>query len=432
MTATIPVSDSGLDGGLEPSPPRNTSPRMAGSAGTRERLLSLDVFRGLTVAGMLLVNDPGTWSAIYPPLEHAEWHGWTPTDLIFPFFLFIVGITTYLSLEARRARGASDADLTRQVLRRGAIIFLLGFLLNGFPFFTWGTVQGIADPGILDRVVDRLYHWRIMGVLQRIGLAYMIAALITLRTTLRQQVVILVALLYGYWFAMTLLPVPGSGYMGQLMLRHPETTLAAWLDRMVLDWSRFGLGNHLWVGSLTWDPEGILSTIPAIGTAILGNMAGRWIGTARPLTDRLAGLFAAGALGMMAGLMWHWSFPINKGIWTSSYVVFCAGMAAVSLATIMWIVDLQGFRRWTKFFVVYGTNPIVAFVGSGLLARMIYSIFKVNYGGETIALQAGIYRALFASWLAPRDASLAFAVSFVLFWYAILYVLYRKKIFLKV
>ncbi|HEY0997268.1 MAG TPA: DUF5009 domain-containing protein, partial [Gemmatimonadaceae bacterium] len=420
------------DGGLDPSPPRTTSPRMAGSAGTRERLLSLDVFRGLTVAGMLLVNDPGTWSAIYPPLEHAEWHGWTPTDLIFPFFLFIVGITTYLSLEARRARGASDADLTRQVLRRGAIIFLLGFLLNGFPFFTWGSVQGIADPGILDRVVDRLYHWRIMGVLQRIGLAYMIAALITLRTTLRQQVVILVALLYGYWFTMTLLPVPGSGYMGQLMLRHPETTLAAWLDRMLLDWSRFGLGNHLWVGSLTWDPEGILSTIPAIGTAILGNMAGRWIGTARPLTDRLAGLFAAGALGMMAGLMWHWSFPINKGIWTSSYVVFCAGMAAVSLATIMWIVDLQGFRRWTKFFVVYGTNPIVAFVGSGLLARMIYSIFKVNYGGETIALQAGIYRALFASWLAPRDASLAFAVSFVLFWYAILYVLYRKKIFLKV
>jgi predicted acyltransferase len=135
---------------------------------------------------------------------------------------------------------------------------------------------------------------------------------------------------------------------------------------------------------------------------------------------------------MMTGLMWHWSFPINKGIWTSSYVVFCAGMAAVSLATIMWMVDLQGFRRWTKFFVVYGTNPIVAFVGSGLLARMIYSIFKVNYGGETIALQAGIYRALFASWLPPRDASLAFAVSFVLFWYAILYVLYRKKIFLKV
>ncbi|MHB0948315.1 MAG: acyltransferase family protein [Gemmatimonadaceae bacterium] len=432
MTATIPLSDSGLDGGLEPGPPRTTSPRLAGRAGTRERLLSLDVFRGLTVAGMLLVNDPGSWSAIYPPLEHAEWHGWTPTDLIFPFFLFIVGITTYLSLEARRARGASDADLTRQVLRRGAIIFLLGFLLNGFPFFTWGTVQGIADPGILDRVVDRLYHWRIMGVLQRIGLAYMIGALITLRTSLRQQVVVLVVLLYGYWFAMTLLPVPGTGYPGQLALAHPETTLAAWLDRLLLDWSRFGLGNHLWVGSLTWDPEGILSTVPAVGTVLLGNMAGRWIGTARPLTDRLSGLFAAGALGMMAGLMWNWSFPINKGIWTSSYVVFSAGMAAVSLATIMWMVDLQGFRRWTKFFVVYGTNPIVAFVGSGLAARMIYSILTVNYGGETIALQAAISRALFASWLPPRDASLAFAVSFVLFWYAILYVLYRKKIFLKV
>jgi predicted acyltransferase len=144
-------------------------PVPAGPTRTRERLLSLDVFRGLTVAGMLLVNDPGSWGAIYPPLEHAEWHGWTPTDLIFPFFLFIVGITTHLSLSARRARGDDDGDIRRQILRRGALIFLVGFLLNGFPFFTWGNVAGVADPSFWQRVVDRLYHWRIMGVLQRIG-----------------------------------------------------------------------------------------------------------------------------------------------------------------------------------------------------------------------------------------------------------------------
>ena len=135
----------------------------AGPKRSRERLLSLDVFRGLTVAGMLLVNDPGTWSAIYPPLEHAPWNGWTPTDLVFPFFLFIVGITTHLSLSARRARGADEGDIRRQILRRGAMIFLLGFLLNGFPFFTWGAVSGVADPTFLQRVVDRLFHWRIMG-----------------------------------------------------------------------------------------------------------------------------------------------------------------------------------------------------------------------------------------------------------------------------
>src|SRR3954464_1297060 len=174
---------------------------------SRELLPSLDVFRGLTVAGMLLVNDPGTWSAIYPPLEHAPWNGWTPTDLIFPFFLFIAGITTHLSLNARRARGDDEGAIRRQILRRGALIFLFGFLLSGFPFFTWTPISGIADPTFLQRIVDRLYHWRLMGVLQRIGVAYLVAGLLTQRTTLKQQVMIIVGLLYGYWFAMTLLPV---------------------------------------------------------------------------------------------------------------------------------------------------------------------------------------------------------------------------------
>ena len=159
-------------------PPGGQSARAPEKAQTakapRERLLSLDVFRGLTIAGMLLVNDPGTWSAIYPPLEHAAWNGWTPTDLIFPFFLFIAGVTTHLSLTSRRARGDDEAAIRRQIIRRGLLIFLFGFLVNGFPFFTWGEVDGIADPTFLQRVVDRLYHWRIMGVLQRIGLAYMV------------------------------------------------------------------------------------------------------------------------------------------------------------------------------------------------------------------------------------------------------------------
>lgn len=401
--------------------------------GVGERLTSLDVFRGATVAGMLLVNDPGTWSAIYPPLRHADWHGWTPTDLIFPFFLFIVGITTQLSIGARRTRGDTEGAIRRQILRRGALIFLFGFLINGFPFFTWGALPNNPDPSFLDRVVDRLEHWRILGVLQRIAIAYVISALIATRATLRTQIVVTVVLMLGYWFIMTLLPVPGSGGTpGALLLARPETTMAAYWDRVLLDWSRFGLGNHLWIGSRTWDPEGILSTSGAIATALLGNMAGRWIGEPRPLIERVSALFAIGALAMTLGSMWHWSFPINKGLWTGSYVVFTGGLACVTLATIMWLVDVQRWNGWVKPFVIYGVNPMIAFAGSALMARLIYSIIMVEYGGQRVSLQSAIYQSAFASWLSPMNASLAFAIAFVGFWYAVLALLYRRRIILKV
>ena len=413
-------------------PAAATASRTQGAAAPAERLVSLDVFRGMTVAGMLLVNDPGSWEHIHPPLRHAAWHGWTPTDLIFPFFLFIAGITTQLSLGARRARGDDERAIRAQIVRRGALIFLFGFLINGFPFFTWGEIPGIADPTLPERILDRLLHWRAMGVLQRIGLAYMCAALLTQRTTLRQQVAIIAALLLGYWAVLTVFPVPGEGTIGALLLDSPGRTMAAWVDRTVLDWTRWGLGNHLWASSRTWDPEGVLSTVPAIGTAMVGNLAGRWIGERRPLTERLAGLSAVGAIGMMVGLMWHWVFPINKSLWTSSYVVFTGGMAALALATVMWVVDLHRSRGWTKPFVIYGVNPIIAFVGSAVMARCIYSIFKVTLDGERVPLQAAIYRTLFASWLTPVNASLAFAVSFVLFWLAVLALLYRRGIILKV
>jgi predicted acyltransferase len=271
-----------------------------------------------------------------------------------------------------------------------------------------------------------------MGVLQRIAVAYLVAALISMRTTLRQQIVIATVLLYGYWFAMTLLPVPDTGELGYHAINSAPRTLAAWVDRLTLDWREYGLGNHLWGGSVTWDPEGFLSTIPAVVTAMLGIVAGRWIMSPRSLQERLNGLFAAGALGMVAGLMWHWSFPINKGIWTSSYVVFCAGVACVTLATIMWLVDVHRFDRWTRPFVIYGMNPIVAFVGSGIMARLIYSIIKVDYQGKEVSLQSAIYQSAFLSWLEPKNASLFFALAFVTFWFGILYVLYRKRIFLRI
>ena len=400
--------------------PATSAPVVAGEAArpARERLLSLDVFRGMTVAGMLLVNNPGTWSAIYDPLEHAPWHGWTPTDLVFPFFLFIVGITTHLSLSVRRARGDDDAALVKQVLRRGALIFLFGLFLSWYPGVQWGHPRDLADPGVVGRAIYRLEHLRIMGVLQRIGLAYILAGLATVFLSLRAQVIAAVTVLFGYWLAMTIVPVPDHGLMGLHVLHQPGATLDAWIDRAV-----FGKA-HLWSGAGGLrDPEGLLSTLPAAATALLGVFAGRWIGMPRPIHERLAGLFAAGALAMAAGSAWHWVFPINKSLWTSSYVLFTGGMAAVTLATCMWIIDVHRRDRWTKPFVIYGVNPMLAFVGSGIMARLIYTVSPA---------QRKIYEALYASWLSPVNASLAFAVSFVLLWLAILTFFHRRGIILKV
>jgi predicted acyltransferase len=391
---------------------------------SKPRLAALDVFRGLTVAGMLLVNDPGSWTAIYSPLEHAEWFGWTPTDLIFPFFLFIVGITTHLSLSARRARGDGDRELVKQILRRGALILLVGLLMTGFPYHQFY----ITLPGglVFDSRTPHLdlAHWRFTGVLQRIALCYTFGALLTLRTNVKQQVAILAVLLYGYWFAMTLIPVPGHG-IGALMLGVPDGSIAAWLDRTILT------TNHMWVGSKTWDPEGLLSTIPAIGTVILGDLTGRWIATDRPLPEKLNAMFTAGALAMMTGLMWHWSFPIAKNIWTSSYVLFTAGMAALSIAACMWLIDVQKITWWTKPWIIYGTNPLFAFVASGFLGRLLYTLIRVPSKDGLIPLQAWIFNTAFAPWLDPKDASLAFAIAWVMLFMGLLTWLYRRNIVIK-
>ncbi len=394
---------------------------------TRERLLALDVFRGMTVAGMLLVNNPGSWGAIYPPLAHAAWHGWTPTDLIFPFFLFIVGITTHLSLSARRARGDDTAVLVRQVIRRGALIFACGLFLTWFPGWTYTPSAELADASFGDKVLHRLAHLRIMGVLQRIGLAYTLAGLVTLRFAWRGQAAVAAGLLLGYWALMTLVPVPGTGQLGAALLDEPSQVLSAWFDRRVLGEA------HLWSGSRTWDPEGLLSTLPAVATALLGALCGAWLAQReRALGDRLAAMFAVGAIAMVIGLCWGWVFPINKGLWTSSYVVFTGGMAAVSLATCLWLIDGLGLRGWTRFFVVYGTNPLVAFLGSGLMARLIGGMIVFERDGARVSLQALIHRELFASWLSPKPASLAFALCFVLLWYGILVQLHRRGIVVKV
>jgi predicted acyltransferase len=376
---------------------------------------------------MLLVNNPGSWASIYEPLEHAPWFGWTPTDLIFPFFLFIVGVTTHLSREARRARGASDGAIIRQTARRALTIIALGLLMTGFPyhqFFVHLPGGAVFDSTTIPLDVS---HWRFTGVLQRIGACYLLGALLTLRTSVRQQIWIALGLLVGYWLALTLIPVPGHG-MGALLLADPGASLASYVDRTIIG------PHHMWIGGGgIWDPEGILSTIPATATVILGVIAGRWIAEPRPLQERLNGLFAVGSLGMIAGLVWAWSFPIGKNLWTSSYVLFTAGMAAVAIATCAWLVDVRGWRAWTKPFIPFGLNPIVAFVASGFLSRFLYTLVKVPRNGALVPVQSAIYD----SWLAPlfadpRDASLLFAVIYVIVFYAVLQLMHRRGIIVKV
>ncbi|HEX5387847.1 MAG TPA: heparan-alpha-glucosaminide N-acetyltransferase domain-containing protein [Gemmatimonadales bacterium] len=382
------------------------TPAARGSATAAGRLISLDVFRGATVAAMLLVNAPGSWSAIYPPLRHAEWNGWTPTDLIFPFFLFIVGVTTHLSLMARRKRGDDERALVRQVLRRGVVIIVLGLLVSAFPFFPR----------------DWIAHLRIPGVLQRIGVVYLCAGLIVLRSPPRTQLLIAGAILVGYWLLLALAPVPG---VGPAALAPPDATLAAWLDRLLL-------GGHLWPETRTWDPEGILATVPAVATALLGAAAGRRLTRPEPLSVRLNQLFGAGAIATVGGLVWSWGFPINKNLWTSSYVVFTAGLAAMSLATCTWLIEERKAAWWVHPFVVFGVNPITAFVGSELAARLIYTVVRVPYGGASVPVETAVFRAAFASWLPARAASLAFAIVFVACWYVVLAALWRRRIILKV
>jgi predicted acyltransferase len=355
---------------------------------------------------MILVNNPGDWSRVYAPLRHAAWHGWTPTDLIFPFFLFIVGITTALSLDARRARGATDGELATQVLRRGLLIVALGLLVSAFPFF---------PPEHLARI-------RIPGVLQRIGIAYLVAALIVLHGSWRAQALAAAVLLLGYWALLALVPVPGVWHPA---LEPPEATLPAWLDRLLLD-------GHLWAATKSWDPEGVLSTLPAVASVLLGALAALLIRDQRPLAARVRRLAAAGALGAPAGLAWGLVFPINKNLWTSSYALFTAGAAALGLALCLWLIDLRGWRRWARPFVPFGVNPIVAFVGSAVLSRLLYTTIRVPADGATVSLQQAIHRSLFASWLPPKPASLAFALAMVAFWWAVLALLDRRGIRLKV
>jgi len=346
---------------------------------------------------MLIVNNPGDWGHIYPPLEHAEWNGCTPTDLVFPFFLFIVGVSLAYALAGAKAANAPTGPVLARIARRAAVLFALGVLTSLYPYFDFSTV-------------------RILGVLQRIALVYFGASCVYLTTGWRTQVALVLALLVGYAVLMQLVPVPGHGPANL----QPETNLGAWLDRTVLT------EPHLWKTSRTWDPEGLLGTLPALGTGLLGCLAGQWLRTTRSPSTKLGGLLAAGVLAVAAGLLWGQWFPLNKALWTSSYVLFTAGLALGLLSVLYWLCDVRGYRAWAAVPIAAGVNAIAVFFGSAILSRTL-GLLKLTGPRGPIGGQGWLYEWYIAPhFLDPRNASLAGAVVCLLIWLVAL-VLVRRR-----
>jgi len=374
--------------------------------GAPPRLLSVDALRGLTVAAMVLVNNPGTWSAVYAPLQHAAWHGWTATDMVFPFFLFVVGVSIPLALGPPLERGAGG--LAVRVLRRAAVIFTLGLLLHALPFFP------LAD-------------LRIPGVLQRIAICYLLAALLVLATGgargWRAQAVAAGVLLVGYWLLMTRVAAPGHA-AGDLS---PEGNLAGYVDRLVLG------TRHIWRASRFYDPEGILSSLPATATTLMGVLAGHWLRAGRaadrPATRVAAWLAVGGVVAVTLGWLWGLSFPVNKALWTSSYALLMAGLAAVALAACYWAIEVRGRRGWAAPFAVLGVHALTLFFLSGLVAKLLL-IVRVGAGGPR--LQSWLFAHLFAPWASAVNASLAYALAYVLLWWALMWALDRSGLRLRV
>ena len=405
---------------------------------------------------MTIVNNPGDWGAIYAPLEHAEWHGCTPTDLVFPFFLFIVGISTVLSMPVKKF----DKSVLARIITRALRIFLLGLSLNFFSKIHLGSLEGI--PLMLVRLVftaiitvsllgeyDRkkqLYvavglfilmmilcfgcfedfaSVRIPGVLQRIAVVYLIVSIIYAMTNTTMQIVIGLACLLGYWALMALVDVPNVGVANF----EKGTNLAAWLDNYLLS-------GHLWATSKTWDPEGILSTVPAIGTGLAGVFTGKLLTNDFPKNKKVVYLLSAGVIGVMIGTIWNDVFPINKALWTSSYVCYAAGIALLVLGVLYFIIDVLNFDVWTKPFVIFGVNPMLVFFFSGIIPRVL-NMIKITQPENLENPTAGLVSWLYNHWIVPfftepKNASLAGALIYLLIWFVILVLFDRKKMIFKV
>ena len=397
------------------------------------RVLSIDILRGITIALMILVNDPGDWSHTYAQLDHAKWNGFTLTDLVFPNFLFIVGASIIFSLQSRISRGESGPILALHILRRSAIIFAVDVFFGLYPHFHYT-------------------HLRLYGVLTRIALCYLCAGLVCLITQRADRLLTICAvLLIGYWALMRFVPVPGFGIPTHNMpILDPDGNLAAWLDRHIIDLTQ----RLLHTGRLyehTRDPEGLLSTLPAIATTLLGSLTALWLRRVNTSSEPsqgsitrsmcLHGLLLAGILSLAAGSLWNVSFPINKNLWTSSYVLFSAGWALLLLALFYWLIDIRHFNetkvgKWLTFpWLVFGSNAITVFCISVFLVENLIWIklpFELGPNGQPVTAWFWIYHHLFAFNGSTNNTSLAFALAFVALCFIPNLLLWRKRIFLKI
>lgn len=376
------------------------------------RLTSLDVFRGITIAGMILVNmasiaDPN----VYAPLLHAQWHGCTPTDLVFPFFLFIVGVAMAFSLSKYTEKNKPDASVYWRILRRAAILFALGVLLNGF----WNKGLWTFDLSTI----------RVMGVLQRISLSYLLASLAVLNLPRKGQWILAGVLLLGYWLTMMYVPVPGYG--AGVLTR--EGNFGAYIDRLMIP------AAHLYKGdgfNNLGDPEGLFSTLPAVVSVLIGYFTGQWIRTKKDTySETSMDLVLFGLSSLVIGGIWDLAFPINKKLWTSSYVIFTSGWALLLLAACYELIEVRRIRRWSKPFEVMGLNAIAIFVASILFIKILVRT-KIGAGEKALSTYEWIYQNLFASWTGTVNGSLLFAIVTVLLWLAVAYGMYRQRWFVKV
>jgi predicted acyltransferase len=364
-----------------------------------KRLLSLDVFRGVTIAGMILVNNPGSWATIYPALKHAEWHGLTPTDLIFPFFLFIIGVAMPYSFSKRISAGVSKSKLVLHVFKRSMLLFVIGMLLTGLPNFNY-------------------YNKLILDVLQRIGIVYLFSGMIFIYFNQKWQIIISIFSLILYWILMFVIPVPGFG-AGDLSL---QGSAWSYVDKVLTS----GWHNH---------GEGILSLISSVPSVLFGASVGYWLRSEKNDHEKVNSMFVFGSIGLVVGVVLDMWFPFNKLLWSSSYVVYTTAMALMFLAVFYYLIDIKDYRKLFFPFIVFGSNAIVAFILSSLTAKLMGLIkFSVNVGSEVteMSLKTFIYVTFFKGYFSDYNSSLIYAFVYLLFWFGIMYLLYRKKIFVKI
>jgi predicted acyltransferase len=369
--------------------------------------MCLDIFRGLAVAGMIVVDNPGDDANAYWPIRHAEWNGWTPADFIFPSFLFLAGVSIAFSFSARLRDGESPRHILLHAIKRSLILIVIGLFVNGFPLF-------------------HLSDFRFEGVLQRIAICYLACAILFLRSGWRGHLAAIIACLLGYWALVRFVPVPGFGMPGRdIPFLDPNRNIVAWVDRKLFM-------GHLFDG--TRDPEGILSTIPAIATTLTGVLTGQWLRSSRGPRTKAFALLCVGLLCLAFGRIWDVWFPINKNLWTSSFVVFSGGFALVVLSLLYWVLEIRNWRGWwTLPILVFGMNPIAGFVADSFVYGPAYSLTTRGPDGSAVSwLQYANAHLLSLTAASPQNASLLYSLGAALFCWVLLWMLWRKRVFLKV